>query len=82
MSIRLNLIVDDDVPEMLSALAKGERKRGEWVSDIVRARYASQQRGQIGASDVERLTYEVAGLEGEVARLAARVEELERQAHK
>ena len=37
MSERLNLIVDDGISAMMAELADGERKRGQWITSLVRA---------------------------------------------
>lgn len=69
MSIRLNLLVDDDIPEMLTALAGSERKRGQKVSELVRAVYESQQKASTGG--------ELARIENELAGVAAKLKEHE-----
>lgn len=69
MGVRLNLNVDDDIPAMLTALAGGERKRGEKVSELVRAVYESRQKSMGGT--------EAARVENELAGVAVRLKELE-----
>lgn len=75
MSERIGLVVDDDVPEMLTALAGGERRRGQWVSDLVRAMHENQEK--VTASNIDELRLTVAGLIGEVKMLNARVTGIE-----
>lgn len=33
---RMNLVVEEDIPEILATLAGGERKRGEYLTQLVR----------------------------------------------
>jgi len=56
MSVRLNLIIDDDAPAMLTTLAKSERKRGEWVSGVVRAAYEARGKGSESTDIPSRTT--------------------------
>jgi hypothetical protein len=42
MSARINLTVDDDIPDKLLALAGSQRKMGTWLTDIVRKTYDEQ----------------------------------------
>lgn len=73
---RLNLSVDEGISAMLTELAGGERKRGQWLSDLVRSMY--EQRQQIASSDVEQLKMGFAGVVGSTKMLEARVTQLER----
>lgn len=84
MAERLNLSVDDGIGELLSTLAGGERKRGQWLSDLVRGQYS--QRSNVAGSDFETLRLSHSGLVGEVRQhdgrvlmLETRVQALERQ---
>ena len=74
MSERLNLAVDDGIGDMLSRLAGGERKRGSYLSDLVRGLAATQ-----GRPDADPLTLEMAvkGMAGQLQTLAGRVAILE-----
>ncbi len=72
---RLNLSVDEGISEMLTDLAGGERKRGQWLSDLVRSMH--EQRQQIASSDVEQIKMGFAGLVGSTKMLEARVLNLE-----
>ena len=42
MSARINLTVDDDIPDKLLALAGSQRKMGTWLTDQVRKAYDEQ----------------------------------------
>ena len=39
---RVNLMLDGDVIEMLDTLAEGERKRGQYISSLIRSAYAAR----------------------------------------
>ena len=78
MGVRLNLNVDDDIPEMLTLLAGGERKRGEKVSELVRAVYESRGRAK-GGADLARIENELAGMAGKIKEWEGRQVQLERQ---
>ena len=58
---RINLVVGADVPDLLTALAGGERKRGEYITQLVRAVYAGEQQGRAGA-DFEQMRLAFTGL--------------------
>lgn len=77
MSERLNLLVDDGIGAMLTELAEGERKRGQWISTIVRSVY--EQRQQIAVSDLEQMKVSFTGLIGTTRALENRVSGLERR---
>lgn len=75
MSDRLNLIVDDGIGALMSELAGGERKRGEWLTKLVRAMHEQEQTAQ--ASDLEQLRYAFAGLLGQIKILEGRLLKVE-----
>ena len=77
--IRLNLLVEDDVPAMLTELAGGERKRGEKVSALVRALYEARA-ARPAASQADRIEHELAGITGRIRELDGRLSALERLA--
>lgn len=77
MAARLNLTVEDDIPAKLSELAGGERKRGEFITRLVRQLYEESRTGQTGA-DLEGLRLQVLGLAGQVRSLEGRIIKLER----
>ncbi len=77
-STRINLIVGEDVPDKLSELAGGARKRGEYLTQLVRAIYAGRQEVSAG-SDFEQLRLGFAGLIGRQKELEGRVLRLEGQ---
>lgn len=76
MSDRLNLIVADGVGERMTALAGGERKRGEWLSQLVNAMYENQQQAA-QASDIEQLRFAFAGMVGQVKIMEGRLLQVE-----
>jgi len=64
---RVNLMLDADVIAALDGLAGGERKRGMYVSNLVRAAAAAhQQNANVTGMDVEGLRLMVIGLAGRV----------------
>ncbi|MEM7132067.1 MAG: hypothetical protein AAF702_37510 [Chloroflexota bacterium] len=75
MSERITLVVDDGIGDKLVALAGGERKRGRWISDTVRAAFDNQAVSQ--SSDLNTLRLAFAGLAGDVASLHGRVDKVE-----
>jgi len=77
VAARLNLTVEDDIPAKLSELAGGERKRGEFITRLVRQLYEESRTGQTGA-DLEGLRLQVLGLAGQVRSLEGRIIKLER----
>ena len=77
MSIRLNLLVDDDIPDMLTALAGSERKRGQKVSELVRAVYESREKALTGG-ELARIQNELAGVAGKLKEHEGRLLQLER----
>lgn len=74
---RLNLSVDDGIGDMLTDLAGGERKRGQWLSELVRAMH--EQRQQFAISDIDQIKMGFAGLVGTTKMLEGRIVQLERQ---
>jgi hypothetical protein len=71
MAERLNLSVDDGVSDLLTELAGGERKRGQWLSDLVRGQY--NQMANVTGSDFETLRLSHAGLVGQVRQTEGRL---------
>ena len=74
---RLNLSVDEGIGDLLNKLAKGERKRGDYLSQLLRS--IDEGEDVIGL-DVESLRLMVQGmggrlktLEGEMMRLQAQL---------
>lgn len=74
---RLNLVVDEDIPELLTMLAGGERARGQWISKIVRAYAETGERAQ--ANSLDELRFAFAGLMAEQRMNAAKIAHLEHQ---
>lgn len=76
MSERLNLTVNDGVSDLLSSLAGGERKRGEYLSALILG--MAQHRGP-SIDDAETLALAMKGLAGQVKMLTGKVAVLEAQ---
>lgn len=76
MAERLNLMIDDGIGAMLTELSGGERKRGQWISDMVRVMYEQQQHAML--SDLEAIRYSFAGLAGTMKTLEGRLMNVER----
>lgn len=70
MAERLNLSVDDGVGDILSALAGSERRRGQYLSDLIRGMAATS--GQPGL-DNAMLQAAVQGLAGQLRTVDARL---------
>lgn len=77
MSIKLTLVVDDDVPDLLTTLAEGERKRGQWLTNTVRG-LSSQTQYQ--GDDLHIMRMLIGSLAGQVKHQDARISQLERTA--
>ena len=77
MPKRLNLTVADDIPDKLTALAGGERKRGQYLTDLIRATYDVQATTQTGI-DLEGLRLQLLGLAGQVQALESRITQMEK----
>jgi hypothetical protein len=76
--IRMNLTVEDDVPAKLAELAGGDRKRGDYLSHVVRQLYTGHLETTKG-DDLESLRLTQAGLAGRVKDLDVRLSAVERQ---
>ncbi len=77
MSERLNLVVEDGVGDLLTKLAGSERRRGQWMSDLIKAMI--ENREQAAASSLDELRLSFIGLVGEVKLQDARLARLEGQ---
>ena len=69
---RMNLVVGDDIPDLLSELADGERKRGEYLTHLIRAIATGDDATPRGV-DVEGLRLQLLGIAGLVKQLEGRV---------
>lgn len=76
MGERLNLAVDDGIGDLLTRLAGGERKRGAFLSDVIRG--LAQTHGTPGA-DVQTLLFAVRGVTGQVQGIDGRLSVVETQ---
>ena len=75
-TVRMNLNVDPDIPEMLSQLAGGHRRMGAYMTDLIRSAHAGQTAsGQPG--EIELLTGAVRHLSVKVKELEARLTQVE-----
>ena len=76
MGDRLNLIVSSGVGDLLTALAGGERRRGEWLSKMVTSLHEQNTNAQ--ASDLDQLRFAVTGVIGQTKMLETRLFQVER----
>lgn len=75
MAERLNLAVDDGVGKLMTALAGGERRRGTWLSDLVRV--LAEQGSQETVSSLEMTDLKLKGMFSDVKELQQRVSRVE-----
>ena len=75
---RLTVSVDEDVKEMLLELAEGERKQGEYLTDLIRNAYDNRQMG-ISHLDMEMMRLTIEGLASRIRQQEGRLLALERQ---
>jgi hypothetical protein len=67
MKRRVNLMLDADVTDMLDELAEGERKRGQYISQLIRNAYAAKRSApDVRTMDMDALRLMVQGLAGRV----------------
>ncbi len=76
---RLNVTVDDGIPELLAELAGGERKLGAYLNKLIYSVAAGEQDIKPGG-DLEALRLAFAGLAGKHKEIEGRVLLLERHA--
>lgn len=74
---KITLVVEDGVSAMLTELAGSERKRGAWISQMVKSIYEKHE--QVQASDVDTLKLDVLGLVAQYKMIDARLSQMERQ---
>ena len=78
---RVNLMLDTDVIDWLDSLAGGERKRGQYISQLIRNAWAARQAApDVRTMNLDALRLMVQGLagrviavEGETANLRAQL---------
>jgi hypothetical protein len=64
---RVNLMLDVDVIDWLDSLAGGERKRGQYISSLIRNAWAARQAApDVRTMDLDALRLMVQGLAGRV----------------
>ncbi len=78
MSERLNLMIDEGIADIMTQMAGGERRRGQWLSDLVRAMHEQGIKAQQGG-DLETLRYSVVGMTGQIKMIEGRLVNMERQ---
>lgn len=75
-TVRMNLNVDPEIPNMLAELAGGQRRMGIYLSDLIRSAHAGQETaGKPG--ELEMLTGAVRHLSAKVKELDGRLLQLE-----
>lgn len=74
MSERLNLAVEDGIGDMLSTLAGGERKRGQYLSDLIRGMAKVTGRPMM---DLVTMEFALRGLAGQVQTVEGRLAVME-----
>jgi len=80
-TVRMNLNVEDDIPNILAVLAGGQRKMGDYLGRLIRQVAASQESmGEPGEMDTLRSA--VNHLAAKVKELDARLTQLDQQSAK
>lgn len=74
MAERLNLLVEDGVGDLLTKLAGGERKRGQYLSELLTGMAATDAPAGL---DVALLQMAVQGLAGQMRTVEGRVAVME-----
>lgn len=77
-TVRINLVVGADIPGKLTELAGSERKRGEYITRLVRAVHSGQLEGTAGA-DLEQIRLTLTGLASKQLVLESRLLTVEQQ---
>lgn len=75
-TVRINLVIGVDIPDKLTALAGGERKRGDYVTKLVRSLYGAEEEAHAGA-DLETVKLTVTGLASKQLMVEGRLMKLE-----
>ena len=75
---RINLVVGADIPDKLTALAGGERKRGDYITGLIRAVYAGEFEVTAG-SDLEQVRLTITGLAAKQMGIESRLLTVERE---
>jgi hypothetical protein len=77
---RVNLMLDANVIDWLDSLAGGERKRGAYISDLIRSAWAARQSApDVRTMDVDALRLMVQGLAGRVISVEGEIANLRSQ---
>ena len=77
-TMRINLVVGADIPDKLTALAGGERKRGDYITGLIRSVYAGELEVTAGA-DLEQLRLTLTGLAAKQMGIDSRLHTVERE---
>ena len=77
---RVNLMLDSDVVALLDDLSGSERKRGMFISNLIRVTHAAQSaNADLRSMDVEALRLTVLGLNGRVQSVEGEITRLSSQ---
>ena len=77
-TVRINLVVGADIPAKLTALAGGERKRGDYLTQLMRAVHAGELEVTTGA-DLEQIRLILTGLAAKQLAIESRLLTVERE---
>jgi hypothetical protein len=73
---RINYIVGADIPDKLTRLAGGERRRGEYMTKLIRSLYNAEEQAHAGA-DLETVKLTLNGVASEQLLIRGRLLKLE-----
>ena len=73
---RINYIVGSDIPDKLTKLAGGERRRGEYMTKLIRSLFNAEEEAHAGA-DLETVKLTVMGLASKQLMVEGRLLKLE-----
>ena len=77
---RINLLVDDDIPELLASLAGGRNLMGEYISKLVRTQIGAEVTAdELKALEGESLRLMVQGLAGRVKMIEGEIMKMRAQ---
>ena len=66
---RLNLTVDEDIPDLFAKMAHGRNRMGEYLSNLVRSMDQGHQAIEVDQMDLESLKLMIQGMAGRVKAL-------------
>ena len=77
---RVNLMMDESTAQMLDELAEGERKRGQYLDQLIRREYATKRAApDIRSMDIDALRLMIQGLAGRVQSLEGELVRMQSQ---